>query len=85
VKIRLCEDCVYADENGGEACETWSGFLTWWDGFGFIVETERFGDVIEIREPEFSFEFCDGCGRTTPGDRYPYEAYPIRRNARWTV
>jgi len=86
VKIRLCVDCVYADANGtAELDESWLGFEDRWEGWGFSPETERIGDYHEIREPRYSSVPCDGCGSGLHGDRYDYEAYPIRKDAGWTA
>lgn len=84
IKIRLCVDCVYADANGtAELDDSWLGFDEQrWQGWGFVPETERYGDYNEIREPSFSWSPCDGCGSGLGGDRYDYIAYQIRKEAR---
>lgn len=84
IDIRLCLDCVYADANGagtpqqdGGPASDWTGFLPRWDGWGFIVQVERYGDICEIKEPHFSWVSCDGCGSTLGGDRFEYTAWQI--------
>jgi hypothetical protein len=85
--INICTDCVFADANGarthaddGGPSSDWTGFLPGWDGWGFIAQTERFGDVHEIKEPHFSWWRCDGCGSGLGGDRWEYTAYEIRKD-----
>ena len=85
IKIRLCVDCVWVDANGYSASEIndeWPGYEDRWEGWGFVAETERYGDVHEMREPSFSWSPCDGCGIGLGGDRFDYIAYQIRKDAR---
>ncbi len=85
--IRLCTDCVFADANGATTPEDeggpgadWTGFLSHWDGYGFVAQTERYGDYHEIREPHFSWQPCDGCNSGLGGDRWDFTAYLIRKD-----
>lgn len=80
IDIKLCTDCVFADANGPdpEMHADWTGFLPEWDGWGFIAQTERYGDYNEIREPHFGKAPCDGCGSHFAGDRWDYTAWPIQ-------
>lgn len=88
IDIELCVDCVFADANGagtpehdGGPSSDWTGFLSCWDGWGFLARTERYGDVHEIKEPHFvrPGTICDGCGSDLGGDRWDYTAWLIKK------